>query len=82
MLGTLYAVYSSGMTISREDREMLGAIVTQATVAITNARLYEQSNRRGEDLRSLVQQVSESVTAAGQHRPDYGFGGRANTEAS
>ena len=43
---------------------MLAAFAAQASLAITNARLYEQSLRHAGNLRSLARRVAEAVAAS------------------
>ena len=43
---------------------MLTAFAAQASLAITNARLYEQSRRHAGNLRSLARRVAEAVAAS------------------
>ena len=62
-LGTLY-VERPGLPLTSAERAMLTAIAAQAALAVTNARLYEESRRHSGNLRALARRVSEAVAAS------------------
>ena len=51
-----------------EDEALLVAIASTLSVAIQNARLYEETQRRGEMLRALVSHTAEAVAASSDAR--------------
>ena len=61
--GTLF-VQGSDAPPDPRAQGMLAAIAAQASLAITNARLYEQSLRHAGNLRSLARRVAEAVAAS------------------
>ncbi|MBV9848308.1 MAG: SpoIIE family protein phosphatase [Armatimonadetes bacterium] len=62
-LGTLY-VQRPDKPLDSGERAMLAAIAAQAALAITNARLYEESRRHAGNLRALARRVAEAVAAS------------------
>ena len=63
-LGTLY-VQPPEVSASTGERALVTAIAAQASLAVTNARLYEQSRRHAGNLRALARRVAEAVAASG-----------------
>lgn len=53
-----------GDGFTAEDEELLVAISTTIGVAIQNARLYAETQRRGEMLRALVSRTGEAIEAS------------------
>lgn len=47
-----------------EDEDLLTAIATTIAVAVQNSRLYEETERRGAMLRSLVARIGDAVSAS------------------
>src|SRR3569833_758363 len=47
-----------------EDEDLLTAIATTIGVAVQNSRLYEETERRGAMLRSLVARIGDAVSAS------------------
>jgi serine phosphatase RsbU (regulator of sigma subunit) len=54
----------AGRTFRVDDEDMLGAVATTVGVAVQNARLYQETERRGEMLRSLVARTGDAIAAS------------------
>jgi PAS domain S-box-containing protein len=61
-IGTLELISYAPSAFSSHDQEVLQAIGLQAAVAIENARLYQEAQRRAAELASLIR-VSATVTS-------------------
>lgn len=54
----------TGRSFRTDDEEMLAAVATTVGIAVQNARLYQETERRGEMLRSLVARTGDAISAS------------------
>ena len=54
----------TGRSFREDDEEMLAAVATTIGIAVQNARLYQETERRGEMLRSLVARTGDAIAAS------------------
>ncbi|MCP4536374.1 MAG: GAF domain-containing protein [Chloroflexi bacterium] len=61
-LGVLEIIASQPRTFSPTDAELLSLFATQAAIAIRNARLFDESHRRAEEL-AVLNELAQALTA-------------------
>ena len=69
VFGNLYLTEPADGSFSDDDEELVAALAATASVAIENARLYEESRRRQEWLRASIE-VQRAILAANEHSQD------------
>jgi hypothetical protein len=70
VIGTLTAVNNIGKPIfAQSDLDLVAMLASQAAIAIENAHLFEQAERRAEDLETLAEVVERITTTITDHPP-------------
>ena len=69
VFGNLYLASLTEAEFSVEDEELVSALAATAGVAIENARLYEEANRRQEWLQASTDITRQLLTASGEDGP-------------
>jgi sigma-B regulation protein RsbU (phosphoserine phosphatase) len=64
MIGNRGDTLSPQQGFTDEDQELLTAVASTVAVAVHNARMYEETQRRGETLRTLVARTGEAIAAS------------------
>ena len=61
-VGLMFANYRTKQEFTTEQKELIELFANQAAIAIQNARLYEQLNRKVEDL-DVLSKIGQQLTA-------------------
>jgi signal transduction histidine kinase/CheY-like chemotaxis protein len=78
VIGVLYVISRSPHKFSEDDQQLLSALADQASIAIENARLYEQVRRHAEELEAKVevrtrelQEANRRLQDASRHKSEF-----------
>jgi signal transduction histidine kinase/CheY-like chemotaxis protein len=78
VIGVLYVISRAPHQFDAEDQQLLGAMADQASIAIENARLYEQAKRHAEELEAKVeirtrelQEANRRLEEASRHKSEF-----------
>jgi signal transduction histidine kinase len=78
VIGVLYVMSAIAHKFQDEDMQLLGALATQATISINNARLYQQVRHHAEELETRIgertkelRQLNQQLEQASRHKSDF-----------
>jgi signal transduction histidine kinase/CheY-like chemotaxis protein len=78
VIGVLYVISYAPDKFSDDDKQLLSALADQASIAIENARLYEQVRRHAEELEAKVevrtrelQEANRRLQDASRHKSEF-----------
>jgi signal transduction histidine kinase len=78
VIGVLYVMSAAAHKFQDEDVELLSALATQATISITNAKLYQQVRQHAEQLEARIgertqqlRQLNQQLELASRHKSEF-----------
>jgi signal transduction histidine kinase len=78
IIGVLYVMSAVAHKFQDEDMQLLGALATQATISINNARLYQQVRHHAEELETRIgertkelRQLNQQLERASHHKSEF-----------
>ena len=78
VIGVLYVMSAAPNKFLPEDMQLLGALATQATISIKNAKLYQQVQEHAEQLETRIaertqqlRQLNQQLEQASRHKSEF-----------